>query len=137
MSDLANAHLDVELVIEAQRRAVLHVRLADGEVDAMRDEVALVLDAELPQVCDTADLCVQQVVRVVHDLLQICFAVTNSLTMRERECLHARQVTGLARSLLAHRAWQYDTMTIRPNASSGSNANALSMSTTGRSRLGP
>ena len=46
------------------------------------------------------------------------------LTERERERLHARQVTGLARSLLAVMTWRYDTMTTRPSVWSAWNASS-------------
>src|SRR6185503_9110205 len=122
---LADAHLDVELLVESQRSAVLEMRLADREVDAAVEEVLAVVDAEVTQVRDAADLGVQKVVRVIDALLHVRLAKTHALTVREGERLHARQVTGLARSLLALPAWLYDTMTIPPNALSGSSASSI------------
>src|SRR5438477_8436581 len=124
MADLADAHANIELVIETQRRTIFHVRLANGEVDTTCDEVALVHHAEMAEVCDTAHLRVEQIVGVVHDLLRIGFAKTYPLAVRERERLHARQVTGLARSLLASTTWRYDTMTTRPSVWSVWNASS-------------
>src|SRR5712692_3433275 len=40
VTDLTDAHLDIELVVEAQRRAIAHARLAHGEVDPLLDHVA-------------------------------------------------------------------------------------------------
>src|SRR5690242_8597119 len=130
-ADLADADLDVELVVEPQRRVVAHVRLADREVDALRDQIALVLDAELPEVRDATDLRVQEVVRVVDDLLGVRLPEAHTLAECEwerRGCdrrLHARQVTGLARSLLDLRAWLYDTMTTRPKSLSESTESSM------------
>src|SRR2546425_11243850 len=69
VADLTDAHFDVVFVIEAERRVIANARLADREVDAAREQVALVEDAKLAQVGDAADLGEQEVVAVVHDTL--------------------------------------------------------------------
>jgi len=85
VADRADAHLDVVFVVEAQRRAVAHARLADREIEAARDEVTVVHHAECPQIRDAADLGEQEIVRVIHDALEVGLAVAHALAMRERE----------------------------------------------------
>src|SRR6266545_5895969 len=99
MTDLADPYLDIELFVESQWRAISNARLTDREVEALGDEVA-VQEAHLAQVRDPSHLRVEKVVRVVHDVLQIRFAEAHALPVAERERLHAREVTRLARSLL-------------------------------------
>ena len=100
VADLTDADVDVELVVEAQRRAIANARLADREVEAFRDDVS-VREAELAQIRDASDLRIDQIVRVVHDVLEIRFAKAHALPVAKGECLHARQVSRLAWSLLA------------------------------------
>ena len=82
------------------------------KVEALRDEVSRVLDPERAQVRDTADLRVDQIVRVIHDSLQIRFAEADTLAMGEREIHDPPQVSRSTRGLLsagtavaASRAW--------------------------------
>src|SRR4029077_500859 len=89
MADLADTDLDVVLVVETQGRLVAHTRFADREVDAMREHVAVVHDAQLAQVRDASDLREQQIVRVVDDPLQVRLSKTHSLAMRKRK-IHGR-----------------------------------------------
>ena len=56
VSDLADADLDVVLIIEAKGRVITDTRFADREIDTLRQQVALVHDAELAEVRDAADL---------------------------------------------------------------------------------
>jgi len=99
MPDLANPHLDVELFVEPQRRAIAHARLADREVEPLRGHVA-VQKAQVPQVRDASDLGVQEIVRVIDDVLHVRFTEPYALPVLERECLHGRQVSRLAWCLL-------------------------------------
>jgi len=99
MPDLADPHFDVELFIEPQRRAIAHARLADREVESFRGHIA-VQKAHFAQVRDASDLGVEEIVRVVDDVLHVRFTEPYALPVLERECLHGRQVSRLAWSLL-------------------------------------
>jgi hypothetical protein len=83
VADLADAHLDVVFVIETERRVIADPRLADREVDAVSEQVAVIDDPKLAEVGDAPDLREEEVIRVVHDTLEIRFAEADSLAMRE------------------------------------------------------
>ena len=84
VADLPHAHSDVVLVVEAQRRVVAHTRLPDREIQTLREEVPLVDDAELAQVRHAPDLRVEEVIRVIHDALQVRLAEAHTLAVGER-----------------------------------------------------
>src|SRR5438552_406992 len=48
VANIANADFDVVFIVEAKRRVISQARLADREVEALRDHVALVHDAHRP-----------------------------------------------------------------------------------------
>src|SRR6266516_2836279 len=100
VGDLSLADANIELVVEAQRRAIANTRLADREVKAVRDDVG-VRQAQFAQIRYASDLRIHEIVGVIHDVLEVRFAEAHALPVAKRECLHARQVSRLAWSLLA------------------------------------
>src|ERR1700687_4225809 len=68
---LADADLDVELVVEAQRRAIFDACLADREVDAAIEELRGVVEAKVTQICGPSHLGVEEIVGVVDALLHV------------------------------------------------------------------
>ena len=58
-------------------------RLADGEVRALLDQIASVVDAERAKVRDPPDLREEQVVRVVDDPLHVGLSESHALAVRK------------------------------------------------------
>src|SRR5205823_14839126 len=65
VANITDTDFDVVFIVEAKGRVITQARLADGEVEALRDQIALIHDAEPPQKSDPANLREHQVIRVV------------------------------------------------------------------------
>src|SRR5438309_8907928 len=107
-------------------RVIADPRFADREVDAPREEIALVFDAQRAQIGDAADLREHQVIRVVDDRLQVSLTEAHPLAMREWKIHAAWQVNDLACHLLPPPIWlhQHHAITTRPSESIATSTNA-------------
>src|SRR5207237_9304255 len=126
VANITDSDFDVVFIVEAKGRVITQARFADGEVEALRDQIALIHDAERPQKSDAANLREHQVIRVVDDRLQVSLTEAHPLAMREWKIHAAWQVNDLACHLLPPPIWlhQHHAITTRPSESIATSANA-------------